>query len=378
MRTPSAPDDSPRRAGWPVALLAAGFAAALAARLWLLLGFHGNYDTESYGIVAEIARRGGDFYAETTRYNYSPLWSAVCVGAEALASALGTRPILVYGALLLLADVATAVVIFVLARRRLTADLARRRTRARVSAAFAALLFFANPVSILISSRHLQFDGLAILFLLVAIAASERARDARAAAALSVSVLIKHVTGLHPPLFRRRTGPTGLLPAVLPYVVFAASLIPYAASWREILKSVLLYRGVTGNYGIEVMVLLPGVPDWAPVPIFFAAVVVALWKLSRVELAHASLLLFLVILVFAPGFGRQYCVWPIALGALFAGPGFLLYTVVAAAFLVGAIFPETREAVSLPGWYGPFWAAVAWLAWEIRRHSTRSSAHRAG
>ncbi len=69
------------------------------------------------------------------------------------------------------------------------------------------------------------------------------------------------------------------------------------------------------------MVLLPGVPDWAPVPIFFAAVAVAIVLLSRVELASASLRLFLVILVFAPGFGRQYCVWPIALGALFAGPG---------------------------------------------------------
>jgi hypothetical protein len=358
-----------RSRGLRAALLAAGFAAALAVRLWLLFGFHGNYDTESYGIVAEIARRGGDFYAETTRYNYSPLWSAVCVGVEALAAAIGTRPILVYGALLLLADVATAFVLY---------GLARRRTRTRVSAALAALLFFGNPVSILISSRHLQFDGLAILFLLVAIAASERARDLRAAAALSVSVLIKHVTGLHPPLFRRRGGPTGLLPVILPYVVFAASLIPYIRSWREILQSVLLYRGVTGNYGIEVMVLLPGVPDWAPVPIFFAAVAVALWKLSRVELARASLLLFLVILVFAPGFGRQYCVWPIALGALFAGPGFFLYTVVAAAFLVGAIFPEVRETVTLPGWYGPFWAAVAWLAWEVRRRRAPSAADRAG
>jgi hypothetical protein len=93
---------------------------------------------------------------------------------------------------------------------------------------------------------------------------------------------------------------------------------------------------------------------------------VAIALLRRVEIVRASLLLFLVILVFAPGFGRQYCVWPIALGALFAGPGFYLYSAVSAAFLVGAIYPETRDAVSLPGWYGPFWAALAWLAWEVR------------
>ncbi|MET0619824.1 MAG: hypothetical protein ABW056_06070 [Thermoanaerobaculia bacterium] len=337
-------------------LLAAGFLVALAVRLWLLAGFHGNYDTESYALVAEIARTGGDLYRDTTRYNYSPLWAGVCVAVEGAARTLGTSPIPVFGALLLLADLATAVLVFVLARRRRSAE----------AAALAALLFFANPVSILVSSRHLQFDGLAILFLLAAILFSERARDVSAAAALSVSLLIKHVTGLHPLLFRRRPGAKGLLPVVAPYLVFAASLLPYARSWRDILQNVVLYRGVTGNYGIEVMVLIPGVPDWAPVPIFFAAVAVAIVRLSRVELVRASLLLFLVILVFAPGFGRQYCVWPIALGALFAGPGFYLYSVVAGAFLVGAIFPEARAAVSLPGWYGPFWASVAWLAWELR------------
>jgi hypothetical protein len=129
---------------------------------------------------------------------------------------------------------------------------------------------------------------------------------------------------------------------------------------------VILYRGLTGHYGIEAMVLLPGVPDWAPVPIFFAAVAAALFLLRNVELARASLRLFLVILVVAPGFGRQYVVWPVALGALFGGPGFFLYTVVAGAFLVGALFPETLAAAPLPGWYGPFWAALAWLAWELR------------
>jgi hypothetical protein len=349
-------------------LLAAGFLAALVVRVWLLAGFHGNYDTESYALVAEIARTGGDLYRDTSRYNYSPLWAGVCVAAEAVARLLGTRPILVFGALLLLADVATAFLVFLLARRR----------GSPAAAGLAALFFFANPVSILISSRHLQFDGLAILFLLAAIACSERARDLSAAAALSVSLLVKHVTGLHPLLFRRRPGVKGLLPAVLPYAVFAVSLLPYAGSWREILQNVVLYRGVTGNYGLEVMVLLPGVPDWAPVPIFFAAVAVAIALLSRVELARASLRLFLVILVFAPGFGRQYCVWPIALGALFAGPGFFLYSLVAGAFLVGAIFPGSGAA--LPGWYGPFWAAVAWLAWELRgaRRSPREAGQAAG
>jgi hypothetical protein len=343
------------------ALLCAGFLAALAVRLTLLAGFPGNYDTDSYRIVSDVARRGGDPYRETDRYNYSPLWAYVCVAVEGVARSSGVRPILVYGMLLLAVDVAAAMLVYRLARRR----------RGPGDAGLAALFFFANPVSILVSSRHLQFDGLAILFLLLAIAFSERLRDLPAAAALAVSLLVKHVTFFHPALFRRRPGWRGAAPFVFPYAAFAASFLPYAASWREIAHSVFFYRGLTGHYGIEAVVLLPGVPEWAPVAIFLAALAVALPLCARQELARGSLRLFLVVLIFAPGFGRQYCVWPIALGALFSGAGFFLYSVVAGAFLIGEIFPgiASRGPLPLPGWYGPFWAAVAWLAWELREGS---------
>ncbi len=46
-----------------------------AVRLYLAYEFYGNYDTTSYEIVAAIVKRGGNVYAETSRYNYSPLWS---------------------------------------------------------------------------------------------------------------------------------------------------------------------------------------------------------------------------------------------------------------------------------------------------------------
>jgi hypothetical protein len=338
-------------------VLAAGFVAALLVRIALLLTLRPNYDTESYDIVTAIAQRGGDPYRETHRYNYSPVWAGVLSAAAAVADATGLGRTTILGLLLLAGDACTAALVYALARRR----------RGRAGGALAALLFFGNPVSILISSSHLQFDGLAILFLLCAIVLSERGRDLPAAAALSLSLLVKHVTALHPLLFRRRSGWRGWVPVLAPYLLFVASFAPYFASREQIVKRVFLYRGLTGNYGIEAMVLLPGVPDWLPVAVFALAVAVAVVWLRRIELPRASLLLFLVVLVFAPGFGRQYCVWPIALGALTAGPGFFLYSAVAAAFLVGATFHPERVAAGLPGWYGPWWAAIAWLLWELRR-----------
>jgi hypothetical protein len=341
---------------WRTGLLAAGFLAALAIRVALLLTVRANYDTESYDIVTEIARRGGDPYAETDRYNYSPLWSRVLLGTAFAADLTGLRRTTVLGLLLLAGDAATSALIFLLARRR----------RSGLAAGLAALSFFGNPVSVLVSSAHLQFDGLAILFLVGAVVLSEKGRDFSAAASLSLSLLVKHVTALHPPLFRRRPGLRGWVPVVAPYVVFLASLAPYAASWREIRDRVLLYRGLTYQYGFEALLLL-GVPEWVPIALFAAAVVAALVWLRRVELVRASRLLFLVILVFAPGFGRQYCVWPIALGAVGGGLGYALYSVVAGAFVLREIYRPTSLAGVLPGWYGPWWAAIFWLLWELRR-----------
>jgi hypothetical protein len=358
-RDPLEPVSVPR---WKTGLLVAGFLAALAIRLALLLSFHGNYDTQSYDLVTEIAQKGGDLYAEPHRYNYSPLWSRVLMGVAFASDLTGVKRTTLVGLLLLAGDAATAALVFLLVHRR----------RGRAAAGLAALTFFANPVSILVSSAHLQFDGLAILFLVAAVALSEKGRDLGAAASLTLSVLLKHVTGVHPLLFRRRPGWRGVLPVVAPYIVFLASFAPYAASWRQIRDWVVLYHGLTFTYGTEVLLLVPGVPEWLPMALFAAAVLVALVWLQKVELAQASLLLYLVILIFAPGFGRQYCVWPIALGAVSAGLGFALYSVVAGAFLLSENFHPTSFGWALPGWYGPWWAAVVWFLWEWRRRGLNS------
>lgn len=344
-------------------LLAAGFAAALAVRLGLLLSFPGNYDTESYDLVASIAARGGDPYAETTRYNYSPVWAHVLVGMRSLAAATGIRPMILVGLLLLAGDIATAVLIYRMARAR----------KGRLAPALAALAFFFNPVSILISSYHLQFDSLAILLLLASIALFERAKELPAAMALSASLLVKQVTALHPLLFRRRPGWRGLLPVALPYAAFVASFLPYAASSNRILEQVVMYRGLTAVYGFESLLVASGAPDWVPVLLFAAVVAYAIVRLGRVELTRACLFLYLVVLIFAPGFGRQYCVWPIALGALVSGPGFFLFSGVAGAYLVGEGLRPAGAMGLLPGWYGPWWAAIFWLAWEVRAGTARSA-----
>ena len=353
-------------------LLAAGFLAALAVRA--LAPRRVSRQLRHRVLRASSPRspgRAATSYRDTDRYNYSPLWAGrLRRGGEprpagcGIAADPGLRELL-----LLLADVATALLVF-----RPGPPTASARHPPRGSR---LCFFFANPVSILVSSRHLQFDGLAILFLLAAIACSERARDLPAAAALSVSLLVKHVTGLHPaalPAPRRAGEGRG-----------SARRCPYAASsrprfcltrrsWREILAATSFSTGASPattasrsscscrefRSGRRCRSSSRRSPSRSR-------------SCARVELARASLRLFLVILVFAPGFGRQYCVWPIALGALFSGAGVLpLQRRRGSVSRRGDLSRDRgRGDCLLPGWYGPFWAAVAWLAWELREGRRR-------
>jgi hypothetical protein len=359
--------------------LGAGYAAAAAVRLLLLFSYPGGYDTESYEIVAGIEARHGNVYAETRRYNYSPLWARLLAAFDALGRVSRLGLLRTVGLFLFVVDAATA---WLLAR------LAARAAPAGPRAAgngLAGLLFFANPVSVLVSSWHLQFDGLSIFFLLLAILACRSGGGGRAASAawLSISLLVKHVTWFHPLLFARRDGLRRAAWYAIPYAAFAASFLPYAASWREIRDHVFRYRSLSGNYGTEALLLIAGVPSWLPAALFAAAVLAAVWFFgvrrgdedSR-AVAKGSLGLFLVMLVFLPGFGRQYCVWPIALGSLFPGAGLLVFTAVSTGFLARGFFAFDAAPAWLPGWYGPWWAALLWLLLELRSSRRRVTGDR--
>ena len=92
---------------------------------------------------------------------------------------------------------------------------------------------------------------------------------------------------------------------------------------------------------------------------------VVLLRRAEIEPVRASLILFLVVLIFLPGIGRQYFVWPIALGALCGGPGYLVYSVIATGALV-SVSGLAPGLPHLPGWYGVWWACLLWLLLELR------------
>jgi hypothetical protein len=347
------------------------FALVLVLRIAVAAGFRGNFDTQSYLIAVQGVVSGQNVYALTERYNYSPLWSFVVAGVWLVASPNVGAFVLLVGLLLIAADAASTFLLIGIGRRRLglDADEAQRR----------ALLFFSNPVSVLISCAHGQFDGLSILFLLaalwLAVGPRSRASQAGVAGMLAMSLLVKHVTAFHPLLFSRRRQQEGLPDGLVlaPYLVFAASFLPYASAVEPILRHVFLYPARVSEASLQKPGGFQAFLSLAePRPVVFSllllvAVACVLRATRRWELTRACLLLFLTLLCFSPSFAVQYLVWPIALGSLFPSAAYGLFT------LAGSLYHSSApESLAIP-WpiratsLGTWLAALLWFAAELLR-----------
>ena len=345
------------------------FALVLVLRLAVAARFRGNFDTQSFLIAVQSVVSGENVYAATDRYNYSPLWAFLATGMWEAAKPNAGAFVLLLGLLQVAADAASTFLLLGIARRRLgfTEEESRRR----------AMLFFSNPISVLISCAHGQFDGLSILCLLGAIYFSTpgATRGFGVPALLSLSLLVKHVTIFHPLLFSRRREKGGLPDTLLlaPYLVFAAAFIPFAGALSKIVDNVLLYGGrlsgpvLERGGGIQALVeLSPRRPVLFSV-LLLAAVFWAFRETRSWELSRASLLLFLVLFVFSPSWGVQYMVWPIALGSLFPSAAYGVFT------LAGALYHSSApESVAMP-WplratpLGVWAVGAAWLVSETVR-----------
>jgi hypothetical protein len=228
---------------------------------------------------------------------------------------------------------------------------------------------------VIVSSRLAQFDNLAIVFLLAALACSAGGASAnlRVSALMGVSLIAKHVTWFHPLLLFRGANRRRAWMTLLPYALFLLSFAPFWRSWRPILDHVLHYRSGAESYGLEPLRELAWLPRETATLVFAALMVAAAWMLRRIDLVRASLLLFLVQLVLMPGIWPYYFVWPVALGAIFPSVGYLVYTLVVTAFFFKSPDVLGLDWPHLPGWWGCWWAAVFWLLWELRGLGARTS-----
>jgi hypothetical protein len=321
-------------------------AAAVAVRLWLAWRAPASWDMRWYwaGISADV-ERGARLY-EDTAYHFSPVWAWLLLLFRRVPEWMGFDAAL--RTFLTFVDVVSAWLLFRIARKE---ELPGWPWKAPV-------LFLTNPVSVWVSSVQGQFDNLSLLFLLAAVLVTREGDEGKPATArrsgffLFLSIAAKQVTLFHPLLWLRRR--RGLRTVALAYLLPALLFIPYARQWRAILDRLLVYSSVPRSYGFSEFVLYDS--RWAPAvsALDFAAALVAAWALGKEPLPRACLLLFLVILLFAPGLGSQYLIWPITIGALFGGGRFFLFSAASIAWTLGSQY-------EIPG-SGRWMGHLVWLS----------------
>ncbi len=383
-RTGNSSGGKRHRIGWPMILLLAAV-ARLAPALWLPVG--AGYDIDSFRMVTDALLGGHEVYvASLGRHPYLPFQMFIMGAMAALSKATGLPFVVAIKLPAILADVAIAGLLYRLVAER----------RGRDWAAYVALLYALNPVSLLVSAYHGQFEAVTLLLLVVAWALWERPRVGASAAALGLAILNKTWPVVLLPVFfiRLANWRARILHALvalgIPALAVGVYLLVYRADPMTMLGRALTHRGVAGYWGPSAVVfpLATAWPVLQPLadallalrnPLLLVAILLVLWWTRRQTALDALLTVQLAVFAVTVGFGIQWLVWPVPF-ALLAGQSRWLraYSLSATLMLAVHLFglhmvpwlperlPDSADWIirlsALPAWG----VVVAWLVARLR------------
>lgn len=282
-----------------------------------------NFDFDSYVIVAEIMKQGGNIYAETTRYNYGPIWFSLLDALNQITSALPDNPFLFRKVLVTFLTVVDVGILVILLRMYGIA---------------VAAFFFLNPISIFTTGTHHQFDNLALFLGLCSVLIIGRTLKDRLSwrtiiglVILGVSLITKHIFFLFPLWLAVKQKGWGnkMIVFFVPPLLFIGSFLPF---WREgasgILQNVVLYSSFE-NAPFWNLLLPSFVSDRVSEKLLFFGALIAFGFIFRKKSVLDSFWLYTACLViFSSAIANQYFAIVVPFVAIFFNWGFLLFVVV--------------------------------------------------
>jgi uncharacterized membrane protein len=243
----------------------------------------------------------------------------------------------------------------------------------------AAWIYALHPVAILVSAFHGQFDSLALLMVLLAIAASERSRHDAAALALAAGIALKSFPVLLVPLFALRVTRTSarIRFLALALVPVAALLVPYVIHDRHAVARELFgyggiadfgwigaWRGVrwmTGGHLARSEAAHWGALIPAAKILFLAAYAFIVARdRGRGDLVVAVLAVFIAFEACYGALSAQYLLWVVPFAVLRAGRWLAAYTIAATTALLG-FYLFLAPGVLTPAEAGMDAAGIAWV-----------------
>jgi hypothetical protein len=293
----------------------------------LLLPVGAGYDIESFQLVSDAFLNGEEVYTSAARgrHPYLPLQMYI-LGTTAYLSRITPLPFIIWVKLpSVLADLFITAILF---------RAFRHWGESKNTAVFWTLLFALNPISVLVSSYHGQFDSIAALLLLFAWYTWQFARYVkRSAAFLGFAILDKTWPALFLPVIfirlpdhRRRVIYT-IISLGIPILFTTAYVLLYASDPLPMLRRALTHSGVPGYWGLSALLYTPGslwidpeaVLQWI-LPfqrgILLLAGLFTLWWTRRQSALDAVLTIMLAIFAVTLGMGIQWLIWPLAFAVL--------------------------------------------------------------
>ena len=285
-----------------------------------------NLDIESWQIVAEIVNKGGIVYRDTTRYNYGPPWFHILHILDSFSVRIYPEIFnnlrMKIAVFLTLVDIG----IFYFLYKRYSLSIAS--------------LFFLNPISIIITGYHSQFDNLALLVGLISVSifSESESKLSRLVCLLGIglSLSIKHILFLFPiwlafkePNFRNK-----LQVILIPYLFFLIGFLWYLPEGSQgILENVFLYKSFN-NAPFWSMFFPNLFFNITSKMLLFILVLVFLGLYWRTRKPLDSLHLYLIALVvFSSSVTNQYLSIPVPSMSVLWNWGYGLYTLVASTYL---------------------------------------------
>jgi hypothetical protein len=247
-------------------------------RLLLAYTFRGNFDQLSYEIVAKIMERGGNVYAETYRYNYSPVWAYVLSCLNQIANLSHLQFHFVIRSLLTIIDILIGLFVGLIYARLGFGD-------ARIGFS----LYLLNPVAILLVGFHGQFENLAMLPLLIATYIYSRQPTSPPWKWIwllgTLSLLIKHITvfGVWMLFLYSMTKRRAVMMFLFSVLIFIVAFLPYLPEGGSgIVRNVLTYQAVT-SWGLARF--LPKLPM---VLVFYAFMILSTFYCKELFITFSS------------------------------------------------------------------------------------------
>lgn len=199
------------------------------------------------------------------------------------------------------------------------------------------MIFFLNPISIIITGYHNQFDNIAILFALLAMdfvddeSKTLTKHDYIAIALLSVSMLTKHIcfVFLIWMFFRKYGVLKRVAYAGVPLGIFLLSFIPFTLGNRVafdgILHNVFLYRSYNNYPFFRVLFGIIPFPYQYFFVVYTSIMIIIGWIYRNFEVEKSFLLYLIAMVAFSSAVANQYLIIPLVALVLYKNQFFFCF-----------------------------------------------------